>query len=92
MAAANPDVHARPACAFGTFTQDLHGLADWFQFCGVTTVAMESTGVYWIPSFEILEARGSDAILRERPIRQACSWSPSVSGSDNISKSGHIML
>lgn len=63
MAAVNPDVHASPVRAFGTFTQDLHDLADWFQSCGVTTVAMESTGVYWIPAFEILEAHGFDVIL-----------------------------
>ncbi len=43
---------------FGTFTSDLHRLADWFQQCQVDTVVMESTGVYWIPLFEILEARG----------------------------------
>ncbi|WP_254055762.1 IS110 family transposase [Ruegeria sp. EL01] len=63
MAAVNPDVHANSVRAFGTFTQDLHDLADWFQSCGVTTVAMESTGVYWIPAFEILEAHGFDVIL-----------------------------
>ena len=43
---------------FGTFTPDLYSLADWLMACGVDTVAMESTGVYWIPIFEILEARG----------------------------------
>lgn len=43
--------------SFPTFTQDLHALADWLQQCGVDTVAMESTGVYWIPLFQILEAR-----------------------------------
>ena len=53
MAAVNPDVQASPVRAFGTFTQDPHDLANWFQSCGVTTVAMESTGVYWIPAFEI---------------------------------------
>lgn len=52
-----------PVRAFGTFTQDLHGLADWFDACGVTSVATESTGVYWIPAFEVLEARGFDVIL-----------------------------
>ena len=41
---------------FGTFTADLEALADWLKKCGVTTVAMESTGVYWIPLFELLEA------------------------------------
>ena len=63
MAAVNPDVDDKPVRAFGTFTQDLHALADWFKACGVTSVAMESTGVYWIPVFEILEARGFDVIL-----------------------------
>src|SRR5437773_7743951 len=43
---------------YGTFTPDLHCLADWLVECEVDTVAMESTGVYWIPIFEILEARG----------------------------------
>jgi hypothetical protein len=43
---------------FGTFTADLVALADWLAQCGVTTVAMESTGVYWIPLFELLEQRG----------------------------------
>lgn len=43
---------------FGTFTSDLEALADWLKKCGVTTVAMESTGVYWIPLFELLERRG----------------------------------
>lgn len=43
--------------SFPTFTSDLHLLADWLQRCRVDTVAMESTGVYWIPLFQILEAR-----------------------------------
>jgi transposase len=44
--------------SFPTFTADLHRLADWLKSCGIDTVAMESTGVYWIPLFEILEASG----------------------------------
>ena len=44
--------------AFGTFTEDLEALADWLMECGIKTVAIEATGVYWIPLFEILEARG----------------------------------
>ncbi len=48
---------------FGTFTPDLHSLADWLEQCGVTTVAMESTGVYWIPVYEILEDRGFEVYL-----------------------------
>ncbi len=44
--------------AFGTFTEDLHKLADWLRACRIKAVAIEATGVYWIPLFEILEARG----------------------------------
>ena len=43
---------------FETFTADLQALADWLEACGIETVAMESTGVYWIPIYEILEVRG----------------------------------
>lgn len=57
------DRDATPVRSFRTFTADLHRLADWLQACGVTTVAMESTGVYWIPLYEILEARGLEVIL-----------------------------
>ena len=63
MAAVNPAACDTPVRAFRTFTQDLHDLADWFEACGVTSVAMESTGVYWIPAFEVLEARGFEVIL-----------------------------
>jgi len=48
---------------FATFTADLHHLADWLIQCGVDTVVMESTGVYWIPIFELLEQRGFDVLL-----------------------------
>ena len=48
---------------FGAFTVDLQALADWLAQCGVTTIAMESTGVYWIPLFEILEQRGFEVKL-----------------------------
>ncbi len=44
--------------AFGTFTCDLHALADWLTQCRITYVAMESTGLHWIPIFELLEGRG----------------------------------
>lgn len=54
-----PADRAEPAVrCFETFTADLHALADWLEGCGIETVAMESTGVYWIPIYEILEARG----------------------------------
>jgi transposase len=48
---------------FGTFTADLQDLAAWLKKCGVTTVAMESTGVYWIPLFELLERQGFEVKL-----------------------------
>lgn len=47
-----------PVREFGTMTDDLHAMADWLLACGVDTVALESTGVYWIPVFEVLERRG----------------------------------
>ena len=43
---------------FGCFTADLHALANWLMRCGIKTVAMESTGVYWIALHEVLESRG----------------------------------
>ena len=57
------DRAADPVRSFGTFTRDLHELADWLQECGVRTVAMESTGVYWIPLYQILETRGFQVFL-----------------------------
>jgi transposase len=48
---------------FGTFTADLQAIADWLGQCGVATVAMESTGVYWIPLYELLERRGFEVRL-----------------------------
>jgi transposase len=52
-----------PVRSFGTFTPDLEALADWLIACQITTVAMESTGVYWIPIYDLLEARGLQAVL-----------------------------
>jgi transposase len=58
-----PDRHPEPVREFRTFTAELHRLADWLTQCGVSTVAMESTGVYWIPLYEILEQRGFEVLL-----------------------------
>lgn len=58
-----PDRDPTPIRSFATFTGDLHRLAEWLVACRVTHVAMEATGVYWIPVFEILEARGFQVIL-----------------------------
>jgi transposase len=63
VAAVGPDRASEPVRCFGTFTGDLHRLADWFEQCGVRSIAMESTGVYWIPVFEILDQRGFEVIL-----------------------------
>ncbi|MDE1999335.1 MAG: IS110 family transposase [Burkholderiales bacterium] len=52
-----------PVREFKSFTVDVHKLADWLDACGVDTVAMESTGVYWIPVYEILERRGFTVLL-----------------------------
>jgi hypothetical protein len=56
------DRDPEPVRSLATFTEDLHRLADWLESCGIETVAMESTGVYWIPLFQILEVRGPDEI------------------------------
>jgi transposase len=53
-----PDRDECPVRVFDTFTEDLHAMVHWLKTCGVTTVAMESTGVYWIPLYDILEAHG----------------------------------
>jgi transposase len=49
---------AEPVREFGAMTDDLHALGDWLLACGIDTVALESTGVYWIPLYEVLERRG----------------------------------
>jgi transposase len=57
------DCDEQPVRRFSTFTCDLRALADWLQKCDIDTVAMESTGVYWIPVFQILESRGFEVFL-----------------------------
>ncbi len=78
------DCDAEPVRKFGTFTPDLHDLVDWLAACHIETVAMESTGIYWIPIFELLEERGFEAQvvnaqhLKHVPGRksdvQDCQW------------------
>jgi transposase len=58
----NLPAHVR---SFGTCTADLIALADWLAECGVKTIAMESTGIYWIPLYELLECRGFEVFLVE---------------------------
>jgi Transposase len=61
---------------FGANSCDLRAIADWLKECGVTTVAMESTGVYWIPLFELLEARGFEVWLVEPGQLSRCGARP----------------
>ena len=63
VAAVGPDRDKEPVRTFRTFTGDLERLADWFARCGIKTIAMESTGVYWIPVFEILQQRGFEVMV-----------------------------
>jgi transposase len=53
-----PDRDADPVRKCPTFTEDLHQMAEWLVSCGITTAAMESTGVYWIPVYDVLEQHG----------------------------------
>jgi transposase len=79
-----PDRSTEPVRKFGTFTPDLHALADHLVACGVDSVVMESTGVYWIPVYEILEARGLEVfVVNARHVKnvpgrksdiQDCQW------------------
>lgn len=79
-----PDRDDEPVREFGCHTADLQALADWLCGCGVTTVALEATGVYWIPAYEVLEARGLDVwLVNARGVRHVsgrksdvldCQW------------------
>jgi transposase len=77
-----PEGHVRK---FGAFTCDRYAIADWLQACGVTSVAMESTGMYWIPLYQVLEERGFEVCLvnarqlknvsgRPKTDRLDCRW------------------
>lgn len=63
VVAVGPDRDPEPVRTFCSFTNDLNALADWLCAVGITTVAMESTGVYWIPVYEVLEGRGLEVIV-----------------------------
>ena len=73
-----------PVRRFGTFTPDLQQLVDWLVACHIDTVAMESTGVYWIPVFELLERHGQEAwLVKPRQLKRVpgrksdyldCQW------------------
>jgi transposase len=58
VVAVPPERDPQPVRVFRTFTPDLHALVAWLVACGIDTVAMESTGVFWIPLYELLEQAG----------------------------------
>jgi len=58
-----PGRDPQPVQIFGTFTEDLQKIVSWLKECKITTVAMESTGVYWIPVYELLEQNGIECVL-----------------------------
>ena len=61
--AVDPSRFEDPVRRFGTFTGNLEAMAEWLGACGVRQVAMESTGVYWIPVFEVLDRAGFEVCL-----------------------------
>ena len=63
VAAVAAERDPEPVRTFSTFTGDLHALGQWLRSAGVSSIAMESTGVYWIPVFEVLEQMGFEVIL-----------------------------
>src|SRR6204780_2957029 len=79
-----PDRDENPVRVFSTFTEDLEAMARWLVSCGITTVVMESTGVYWIPPYEVLEqhgvkpclvdARGMKNVPGRRTDWHECQW------------------
>ena len=79
-----PDRDEDPVRVFSTFTEDLLKMAKWLMSCGITTVAMESTGVYWIPLYDVLEqngvkpclvdARGMKNVPGRRTDWHECQW------------------
>ena len=63
VAAVPPDLCGEPVQTFQAFTGDIERMADWLVSMGIKTVAVESTGVYWVPVYEVLEDRGIEVIV-----------------------------
>jgi transposase len=84
LVAVPPDRDKHPVRIFSTFTGDLERMAQWLVSCGITTAAMESTGVYWIPPYDVLEqhgvkpclvnARGMKNVPGRRTDWHECQW------------------
>ena len=67
------DRDEQPVREFSSFTDDLNAIADWLTACGIDTIAMESTSVYWIPLYELLESRGFKVFLvNARHVKNVC--------------------
>jgi transposase len=77
-----PSDDPQPVRCFGAYTVDLAALADWLAMCGITTVALESTGVYGIPLFELLESRGFEVLLVDPQQVQKIKGRPKSAGHD----------
>ena len=91
VVAVPPDRDPCPVRTFGTFTGELHRLADWLLACRVTDVALEATGVYWIPVFEILEARGlAVSLVNARHVKNVPGRKSDVSDAEWL-RDLHIM-
>jgi len=91
VVAVPPDRDGTPVQTFRTFTGDLERLVDWLQGCRVTSVALESTGVYWIPIFELLETRGFQvSLVNARHVKNVPGRKSDVSDSEWI-RDLHIM-
>ncbi len=82
--AVDPEIATDPVRCFSSFTDSLNEMADWLESLGVEIVAMEATGVYWIPLYELLDQRGFDVqLVNSRSTRQVtgrksdvldCQW------------------
>jgi hypothetical protein len=68
-----PDRDEHPVRVFSTFTEDLEKMAQWLVSCGITTVAMESTGVYWIPPYDGAGTPPCQALPGGRPRYEECT-------------------
>ena len=77
----DPSRFEAPVRNFGAFTGDLEAMAEWLGACEVRQVAMESTGVYWIPVFEVLERAGFDVqLVNPRATKQVSGRKSDVLG------------
>jgi len=91
VVAVPPDRCQAPVQTFRTFTGDLAQLAGWLSACRVTSVAMEATGIYWIPVFEMLEARGFQvSLVNARHVKNVPGRKTDVSDAEWI-RDLHIM-